>query len=510
MQLKNLLITALILTGAFSGSLLRAQEAKEVESKELETISPEDTEILRKRLTGAQDNETILIEDGIYRDLGRIEIKADNVLVSPENRGQVVFSGSVQIVLRGRGSTLDSLIFRDGGPVIDRRNPTDVRSDIRGAVVLYGEGNTFSNSIIEEFNQYPYEADINGEYPNVRWVTVAGTGSKVIGNTLDGKYKRGAFLVVQTGEDRDDSLIQNNIFRNLIPRDLDLIREGSPEMFRTNANDRQAIRLGDARYSRCDSGAIIKDNLFDTIDGELEMISLKASAVSFEGNTLRNSSSMISLRHGSNMTIRDNVILGDGKSGSGGIRFYDEGHIIENNYIQGVLGSGETRGGLVVNTGVNDVQNGEPLDNGTPGKELNKQWTPMNITIANNSIIDCRQGFMLSTKTHKTSLTEDTPVELVYPGVNITFENNLILARENHTLAVKGAPSREFELIDPVFKNNLFAGPREHMDHLPEGVSDESIPVERNGIFLEAEDYGARNLVLRTDENTGSDIFRAP
>lgn len=502
----------LVLGGCKSTDVAKTSKGVQGEATTVETAytgrvaSPQEVSELRDKIVNAKDGEIITIVTGKYEDLGRVTLSANNVQIKAENAGEVMFGGSVQIIVTGENNLIDSLIFRDGGAVIERLEGSD-RDDITGVIGLYGTNNTLNNSVIYQFNDYKYEPDEKGKYPNIRWVTVGGVDNKVTNNTFEGKHKRGAMLVVQTSEQIEKALIEGNIFKDITPLDIELIEASNPAMARTNKNDRQAIRLGDSKNSQFDSESIIRNNYFEQIDGELELMSIKACNVLIEGNTVRNSMSMISLRHGNNITAKNNVIFGDGKAGTGGIRFYDMNHMIENNYVEGTLGTGNMRGGISINTGLNDVINGEKLDQNVKGKEYSKQWTPKNVTIKNNTLINNAQNILVSDKSHRVSLTDNTKVEAVFAAVDTHFENNLVIADIPRTLTVYGAPSEKFELVNPTFKNNIIAGPKEGLFKYNEGVVETMPTVEReDGLVVAVDGIGATNLKILTEKNTGSTI----
>ncbi|MGR5543374.1 chondroitinase-B domain-containing protein, partial [Vibrio campbellii] len=76
---------------------------------------------------------------------------------------------------------------------------------------------------------------------------------------------------------------------------------------------------------------------------ERELISIKSGGNVIGGNTIFESAALISLRHGKANVVDSNVIIGNEKRLTGGIRIYDEDHVIKNNYISGTRG----RDGLI-------------------------------------------------------------------------------------------------------------------------------------------------------------------
>ncbi|WP_394241350.1 polysaccharide lyase 6 family protein [Vibrio astriarenae] len=476
--------------------------------------SMQEVQDLRDSIINAQDGDVISIKAGRYQDLGRVTLTANNVTIKAEEPGSVIFNGSTQFLIQGNDNLIESLVFTEGGATLSTESHD---ANIMGVFGIFGTNNTLNNSVIYKFNDYEYVPDAKGKYPNIRWVTVGGENNKITNNTFEGKYKRGAMIVVATSDKLEKTLIEVNVFKDLTALDMELIENSNPKMVRTNRNDRQAIRVGDSHNSLFDSQSIIRNNYFDNISGyvgqngsgEIELISVKASGITFDGNTIKNSTSMISLRHGHNNVVTNNVILPDGTANSGGIRIYDENHIIENNYIEGTLGKGTYRGALVLNTGIIDVTNGEVLSkDSTDGKTLQKQWTPKDVVVKNNTLVNNTQGIFGSNAIHRVSLTNDERVETIYPAVDTLFENNLSIATEDGTNAFRQFDGDKFQMVGSKFVNNIFYGQIQGLDTLPEGISTDTPAVERDeqGLVKAVGAVGATNLTVLTEDMVGSSI----
>ncbi|CAM4204406.1 polysaccharide lyase 6 family protein [Vibrio agarivorans] len=477
-------------------------------------VSAQEVLELRESINNAQDGDVISIKPGRYADLGRVTLSANNVKIVAQEPGTAIFNGSTQFLIKGDNNLIESLVFTDGGATLSTESHD---ANIMGVFGIFGKNNTLNNSVIYKFNDYEYVADEKGKYPNIRWITVGGENNKITNNTFEGKYKRGAMLVVATSDKLEKTLIEGNIFKDLTALDMELIENSNPKMVRTNRNDRQAIRVGDSHNSLFESQSIIRNNYFDNISGyvgkngsgEIELISVKASGITFDGNTIKNSTSMISLRHGHNNVVTNNVILPGNTANSGGIRIYDENHVIENNYIEGTLGKGTYRGALVLNTGIIDVANGEVLSkDSTDGKTLQKQWTPKDVVVKNNTLVNNTQGIFASNAIHRVSLTNDERVETIFPAVDTLFENNLSIATEDGTNAFRQFEGEKFQMVGSKFVNNIFYGQIEGLDQLPKGVSTDTPAMERDeqGLLKAVGTVGASNLTVLNEEMVGSSI----
>ncbi|MFH0263230.1 polysaccharide lyase 6 family protein [Vibrio barjaei] len=431
--------------------LLSSDRLVDVDGATLESKSDQQVNALKSQLENAKDGEVITIPEGKYTNLGHVIIAANGVTIKAETAGGVWFTGLVQFELRGNNVTLDSLVFTEGGP-----------AERFGGVRMMGNGNTLQNSTFYYFNHdYAYEPDERrSEYPKYLWVSLWGKDGKVVNNRFEGKQKRGTLIGVQKDETPDNHLIAHNIFVDQKQNqfnELDI-----KEAVRYNGNSWEAIRIGDSKSSQWDSSSKFVDNLLVDMDGERELISIKSGDNEISGNTIFESAALISLRHGKGNKVENNVILGNKKLLTGGVRIYDEDHVIRNNYIANtrgrdglIEGNADLRGGIVINTGIIDVKNGEQLDQSVKGKELNKQWTPKNIDIENNTFVDTEWGIVYGNQSHRVSLFNNAEVDNIFAGVDIRFNNNVVDNSQNPEF-VSVRATEQFPLVDASYHNEFY------------------------------------------------------
>lgn len=461
---------------------------KEINLKEIKLANSKE---LKNKLQNLKDGDTLIIEDGDYSELGTINIGQNNITIKAKNSGKVIFSGLVQINILGDNNILEGIIFTNGGPTTSE-----------GTIVVQGKNNQIKNNTLYEFNAHEYKPNEKGEYNSTRWMTISGKENIIINNRFEGKYRRGTLLVINNSNELDNHILANNIFKNHKANMLGEFKDD--KVIRLNSNSWEAIRVGDSKTSLNPSGTVLAYNLFDNMDGETELVSIKACETLFKGNTVKESASMISLRHGNSSIVEDNVILGNEKALTGGIRFYGEDHIIRNNYVENVTGIGETRGGIAINTGVNNVAENEKLDSSVKGKELNKQWTPKNVTLENNTVINSQQNFLYSGKVHKVSLYDNSKVKVIYPAVNITLKNNLSYAVGENKKALVGA-GEEKNPVGTKYIDNIFYGPVENVNIPNDNIVKEEPKLEKhNGIYeLQNKNIGAKNLRIIDEDMIG-------
>ncbi|CAK1745241.1 polysaccharide lyase 6 family protein [Vibrio crassostreae] len=433
--------------------LLSSDRLTEVDGNTLDVASEEHVAALKAQFENLKDGDEVVIPNGKYANLGQVTITANDITIKAEQAGSAWITGLIQFELKGDDITLDGLVFTEGGP-----------NERFGAVRMMGNSNTLQNSTFYYFNHYyTYEPDERrSEYPKYLWVSLWGKDGKVINNRFEGKQKRGTLIGVQKDDTSDNHLIANNIFMDQKPNQFNEF--DIKEAIRYNGNSWEAIRIGDSKSSQWDSSSKFVNNLMIDMDGERELISIKSGDNTISGNTIFQSAALISLRHGKGNTVENNMILGNEKRLTGGIRIYDEDHVIRNNYIantrgrDGVIeGNADLRGGIVINTGIIDVANGEQLDQSVKGKELNKQWTPKNITIENNSLVDTEWGIVYGNQSHRVSLFNNAEVEGIYAGVDIAFKHNVVDNSQSPEF-VSVRATQDFPLVGASYTDETYVG----------------------------------------------------
>ncbi|MFA0413294.1 chondroitinase-B domain-containing protein [Vibrio renipiscarius] len=414
-------------------TLLSSDRLSSISSADLIDHSQQAVQALKHRLETAKDGENILITSGKYAHLGEVKITADNLTIQAEEPGKTWFTGLVQINLDGNNSRLDGLVFTEGGP-----------NDEDGGIVINGDNNTLTNSTFYYFNDgYTYQPDTKRqEYPKRLWITVWGESATITLNRFEGKQKRGALILLQKDNTPDNHVVEKNIFLDMSKGhfgELDI-----KEAIRINSNSWEAVQMGFSTTSQYPSNSSFSDNLLINMDGEQELVAVKSGGNKILGNTIYQSAGLISLRHGKANNIENNIIIGGDKNLTGGIRIYDEDHVVHNNYItqtrmgeEGIAGNADVRAGIVINTGIIDVANGEKLSKETKGKELNKQWTPKNIKITNNSLIDNENGIVYGEQVHRVSMYDNKVVGSVFGGDTVRFSHNFVSAGKDTNIAIK-------------------------------------------------------------------------
>lgn len=434
-----------------------------------DTISPLDPRILREvyvedeteliqAFLDIQEGDAIILKDGAYRDINQ-EIYASGsnehpIFIMAENPGMATFEGGTTLRIYGDHWVLANLHFTNGYPIADK-----------GAIIFEGNYNRLTNTRIFDFEYLGYD---------YKWVSLEGMYHEVDHNTFESKKTGGALLTIW----RDDETPQfHHIHHNLFKDYQDT----------GGANGYETIRVGTSQQSQTDSYVLIENNRFENIDGEIEIISVKSGRTVVRDNTVINSKGMFTLRHGKNSVIINNVFLTKGKQDAGGVRAYDGGHIISNNYMEDINTSSNTRGGLVIHSGVN-----VPGTNTT----LNAQWTSFNLLIENNTLYNCRQSILFGGK-------------YTVPSYMPYLKNNFIVTSGWPVIRADKQPT------DAMYEDNFFYGPTfsdggsANFSSVPTGITYDSVlptlTQNSEGLYLH-DTYGAQNLHVMDMDEVGADF----
>ncbi len=406
-------------------------------------------------INNVKPGDAIILKDGTYRDVV-FDIKTSGteehpIFIMAKNAGKVKLSGESRLDILADHVIIANFSFVDGYPSRDT-----------GVVNLYGNYIRFTNNIIKN---YEYAGN------DYKWLSLTGRFHEIDRNIFDGKTTGGSLLTIW----RNDMSSQNHhIHHNQFLNYQDA----------GGANGYETIRVGTSTYSQSDSNVLIENNLFENISGEIEIISIKAGRTIVRNNTFRACKGLVTARHGKNDLITGNVFFCEQISDTGGIRMYDGGHTVLNNYIQDVNTSSNTRAGIVVHSGVNEVGS---------TTVMNLQWTPFNVLIKNNTIYNSRNSILIGGKYNVACK-------------DVTFENNLVVSLNYGAIRFDKNP------INPVWIDNQFYAPTFLESNsvfkdveTPSWYSSNIINLQKNedGLSL-YEECGASNLTLQTKENTGT------
>jgi poly(beta-D-mannuronate) lyase len=329
---------------------------------------------LSDALDSVTGGTTLVLADGTYD--GDFTVSGVNatpaapVVVRAANPGKAVIASGAAIVVKNSAHVVVAgLTFKSGASTLLK---LDASNNVR---VTH---NTF-------------ERGGGGGEESSKWLYVGGAGShdnRIDHNSFRNKSDPGNYLTLDGSPTQisQRDRIDHNRFAKIGPR---------------VENEKEAVRLGWSDISKSSGFTTFEWNLLEECDGDPEVVSVKASDMTIRYNTVRKSQGVMSLRHGDRNSLYGNVVLGEGRPGTGGIRIYGADNRVFNNYIAGTTGTGYDSA-LSVDGG--DAE---------PGGGLNKHHRVDNALVVFNTLIDNATGIVIG---------ENYPK----PPVNLTLENNLL------------------------------------------------------------------------------------
>ena len=362
-------------------------------------------------VANAGPGDTLVLADGEYEDFEILftgQGTADSpITLKTQSPGGVVLTGQSNLRLAGEYLVVDGLVFRDG------YTPTNAVISFRRSADELANNSVVRNTVIDGFtNPERYETD--------SWVLIFGKNNVFENNHLSGKGNQGVTLAVRMNTEasrENNHRIANNYFG---PRAI------------LGSNGGETLRIGTSHYSRSDSNSVVENNVFDRTNGELEVISVKSGGNILRGNTFLGARGTLTLRHGNNNTIENNVFLGGAGDGenehTGGIRVINAGQRVINNYMEALTGT-RFGGAFVVMNGVpdgpinrydpvvgarienNSILGGNPIQLGA-GSDPERSAVPSDSTFANNLVAP---------------LDPDAAFKVYDDMSGIDFENNVMI-----------------------------------------------------------------------------------
>lgn len=253
---------------------------------------------------------TIMLQNGTWKDIV-IKLDANGskdkpVIYKAQTAGKVLISGQSQLKIGGSHIRVEGLYFTDGyagdEPVIAFRSGKD--KPARNCRV--------TNCVINDFNN-PRRMDEN------YWVAFYGKDNRLDHCSFFDKKNMGVLLAVilDSEESRENfHSIDHNYFGRRPP---------------LASNGGEIIRVGVSQHAQYRSNTTISNNFFDQCDGETEIISIKSCSNTIRDNVLKECQGAIVLRHGDNNLVSGNLVLGNDKPGTGGVRIINKGQKVKDN-----------------------------------------------------------------------------------------------------------------------------------------------------------------------------------
>ena len=210
-----------------------------------------------------------------------------------------------------------------------------------------------------------------------------GNDHEVDYNTFQHKNAMGRFIAVRgSGSQIAQRLhIHHNYFYDQQPQ---------------TANGAETLQFGLSGYSMSSSNSIVEYNVFESCQGENEMISIKASAVTLRYNTIRDCVSQFTLRHGNFCNVYGNYFLN-----TQGIRIFGDDHKVYSNHFE------NCDPGINIGNGDGEVANGDALT---------VHDRPDRCVIAFNTLVNCPTNYVQAGRSGGLGATYTTFVNNIIQG----------------------------------------------------------------------------------------------
>ncbi|MEQ9426635.1 MAG: polysaccharide lyase 6 family protein [Cyclobacteriaceae bacterium] len=334
----------------------------------------------------AQPGAVITMANGAWENVelvlkGKGE-KDNPIKLQAETPGKVIISGQSNLSFSGEYLEISGLVFKDG------YTPTSEVISFKTSKDELANNSRVTNCVIDNFtNPERFDGDT--------WVMMYGKNNRFDHNTLVGKGNRGVTLAVrmQTEASRENNhIIEYNYFG---PRDI------------LGSNGGETLRIGTSHYSREYSNTITRNNYFDRVNGEHEIVSNKACGNEFRDNVFFECQGTLTMRHGHHTLVENNYFLGNRKPNTGGIRIINEYQTVRKNYMAGLTGH-RFRGALVIM-------------NGVPNSPINRY----------NQVVDSYMDNNIVINSDYIQLCAGSDEERSAIPIGSSFKNNLILGNTN-------------------------------------------------------------------------------
>lgn len=328
----------------------------------------------------AQPGDIITLQNGAWNNV-TIKLECNGTAEKPitikaQTAGKVLISGESSLKLGGSYTVVDGLYFING---YSGKNTT---IEFRSGKDKVANHCRVTNTVIDNFNN-PKRMDENN------WVLFYGKNNRIDHCSFRDKNNMGVLMAVILDDDRSREnfhSVDHNYFGRRVP---------------LGSNGGEIIRVGVSQHCEFNSNTQITDNFFEECDGEAEVISIKSGSNVIRGNLFKECQGSLVLRHGNYNTVENNVFLGNGKAGTGGIRVINKGQWVINNFLYGCRGI--------------DFRSPLTVMNGIPNSPAHRYVQVTDAVIAGNTFSNCSP----------ISLCDGSDAERTLPPANTIFANNI-------------------------------------------------------------------------------------
>ena len=309
--------------------------------------------------------DTITWADGIYKDaevnISGVDGTEDTpIALKAATPGGVILKGESQFRVGAKQWVIEGFHF-DGG-----------EGDINSYNTFQFRGNDGTPATGCRLTNCAF-TDLRTEDESSKWVLIYGQSNTIDHCHFSGKNSKGALITVELGYLDEQATAGHRISENYFA-----------DFASQEGTDNETIRIGASQDQNKLASCMINSNYFVRCNGEVEIISSKSSYNYFHRNTFRQCDGSLVLRHGHHAFVNGNFFFGDNATNAGGIRVVDSYHTITNNYLQDLTGT-------TWNSAFSILGGKQPS-----GGSANGYQAVDGITVASNSIINCKRSIFLN------------------------------------------------------------------------------------------------------------------
>ncbi len=349
-----------------------------VEKKIVETIDSVDA--FNRAVQNSKPGDSIILAKGIWKDAELLfeakGTKDQPITLTVEEKGLTTLEGASYLRIAGEHLVVSGLVFKNGF------TPTSEVISFKKDKNNFASNCRLTECVIDNYsNPERREQDY--------WLGIYGRNNRIDHNHIEGKSNLGVTMAVRLNSEyfiENHHQIDHNYFG---PRHT------------LGSNGGETLRIGTSHHSLSNSNTIVEYNYFDRCGGELEIISNKSCQNTFRNNVFYECRGTLTMRHGNETNVNNNVFIGNGVPSTGGIRVINGKQTVENNYAIGL--TGYRFGGALV------------VMNGVPNSPLNRYFQVSDAKIKNNTFIDCDY----------IQLCAGSDVERSATPVNSAMQNNI-------------------------------------------------------------------------------------
>lgn len=358
---------------------------------------------LQKEIDNAKPGDIILLKKGVYTTtadilVNKVGTAAQPITIAAEQAGTEI-----------TGSNGFNLVSPAAYIIIKGFTFTHAASKAKT-----GGGTSFC-----QWTNNIFETPGTGEY-----LTLAGSDHQVDHNLFRNKDSLGRFIAVR-GADKQIAerlWIHHNYFKT--------------HKSQGGRNGGESLQFGLSGFSLSSSNSIVEYNLFEDCNGENELISIKASAVTVRYNTIRDCPAQFTLRHGNFCQVYGNYFIN-----TPGLRIFGDDHIIHSNHFENCS--------IAINIG----NGGAEVADGAP---LTSHDRPDRVVIAFNTLVNNKTNIVQTARANGLGSTHITvannivqggakAASIVGPAKDFIWEGNIIFKTEG----AGDMPEGSYTVTDP-------------------------------------------------------------